>query len=203
MAQQAQQSRVSELEYLSAERAAETKHELWHGVIFAMAGASPRHNALAMEVGVLLRTRLGSGGCRPFGSDQRVHIPASGNYCYPDITVVCGDLDYHSADPDSVLNPQVIVEVLSASTEAHDRGAKFDDYRSIPSLQEYVLVSQDRVRVQVFHRNDLPEGSWTVTFFGEGDDVLLRSLDVELPVAELYAGAFDLRGDEPRAVATS
>ena len=126
------------------------------------------------------------------------HAPG-GNYCHPDVTVVCGELEYHNADPDSVLNPTVIVEVLSHSTEAHDRGAKFDDYRSIPSLKEYVLVSQDRTRVEVLGRATASEATWRHTFYGESDTVALPSLGIELPMTDLYEGAFELRGDGERS----
>src|SRR5687768_15249954 len=108
---------VSEAMYLAMERVAEGKHELRDGEVWLMAGASPRHNRLASRCIAELDAALRGKHCLPLGSDQRVHVPATGSYCYPDVTVVCGEAQYHAADPDSITNPRVIVEVLSRSTQ--------------------------------------------------------------------------------------
>jgi len=180
--------------YFAMEREAEVKHEYWYGEIYAMAGASPRHNRLALRCAILLDRALSGGPCQPFGSDQRVHVPATGSYCYPDVTVVCGDLEYDPDDEDTVENPRLLVEVLSESTADHDRGAKFDDYRSIDSLGEVVLVRQDRPEVEVRRRVEGDE--WTMSFHHAGDTVQLESVGARIAVDELYTGAFDLRGDD-------
>ena len=144
------QTVVSEDEYLALERKSETKHELINGVIVAMAGASYEHNTTAANLLVALGMRLRGRPCRPLGSDQRIHIPATGLYTYPDVSVVCGKPEFHSKDRDTLLNPRVIIEVLSDSTEAYDRGAKFAHYRGIPSLAEYALAAQDEPMIEFF-----------------------------------------------------
>lgn len=187
---------VTEATYLAMERAADTKHELRDGDILAMAGASPRHNRIAARCVAELDAALRGGACAPLGSDQRVHIPATGNYCYPDITVVCVP-QYHAEDPDSITNPRAIVEVLSRSTQKDDRGTKFEDYRSIEGFAEYVLLWQDRVHVEIRRR----EGArrWTIEELGAGEVLELRSVGVTLSIDALYDGAFEFRGDEPVA----
>ena len=189
----ARRPRVTEAMYLAMERASEVKHEYLDGEVWAMAGASPRHNALAVAVGSHLYTALRGSACRPLSSDQRVHVPATGDYCYPDVTVICGEPSYHSADPDSITNPKLIVEVLSRSTAKHDRGEKFDDYRSIESFEEYVLLAQDAVRVEV-RRREGPR-RWSIEEHGAGETIALRSLGVTLDVDGVYEGVFALRGD--------
>ena len=184
----------TEAMYLAMERAAEVKHEFREREVWAMAGASPRHNLIALNCASELRAALRGKSCVPLGSDQRVHVPARGSYCYPDVTVVCGEVHYHAADPDSITNPRVVVEVLSRSTEKDDRGSKFDEYRSIDTFEEYVLVRQDRVHVELRRREG--EKRWTILELGAGEQLELRSLGVTLAVDALYEGAFALRGDE-------
>jgi Uma2 family endonuclease len=186
---------VTEAMYLAMERASDVKHELRDGDILAMAGASPRHNRLAARCLAELDSALRSRPCAPLGSDQRVHIPATGNYCYPDITVVCDPPEYHREDQDAITNPRVIVEVLSRSTHKDDLGTKFEDYRSIAAFEEYVLISQDRIHVEV-RRREGPK-RWTIEELSAGDELELRSLGIRMPVDALYEGAFGFRGDEP------
>lgn len=188
-------SPVTEAMYLAMEGAAHAKHELRDGEVWAMAGASPRHNRIAGRCLADLDAALRRGPCVPLGSDQRVHVPATGNYCYPDITVVCGPAQYHGEDPDSITNPRLIVEVLSRSTQSDDRGTKFEEYRSIASFEEYLLIWQDRVKVEV-RRREGPK-RWTLEEVGAGELVELRSVGITLSVDALYEGAFDLRGDDP------
>src|SRR5262245_37216731 len=170
--QAAQQSRITDDEYIELERRAETKSELVHGEIIAMAGGSPKHNALALNVGAALRQRLRErrASCIAFSSDQRLHIEATGLYTYADVSVACGGARFHPKHKDTLINPKVIVEVLSKSTEAYDRGAKFAHYQSIPSFDEYVLVSQYERRVEHFRR--LEAGQWLLTVL-MGDEALL------------------------------
>jgi Uma2 family endonuclease len=188
---------ISEDEYLELERRSETKHELVNGQIIAMAGATFQHNDIAANVLAALRVLLRGKGCKAVGSDQRVHVPATGLFTYPDVTVVCGAPVFHAKDRDSLLNPRVLVEVLSDSTEAYDRGAKFAHYRSIPSFVEYVLVAQDEFRVEHFRRVETETEQWLLTVHrGEGARVELVALGCELLVGDLYEGV-ELGGGAP------
>lgn len=187
MTQPAQRTVVTEDAYLERERCAETKSELVNGEIVAMAGGSPKHNAIALNVASAIKSRLAGRRCLVFGSDQRVHVPATGLYTYPDVTVACDGLRFHAKDKDTLLNPKVVVEVLSDSTEAYDRGAKFAHYRSCPSLEEYVLVAQDGKRVEHYRR--IEPRQWLLTEI-EGEDAVLAlpGLGCEVPLGEIYGG---------------
>lgn len=172
-------------EYIAQERRAETKHELIHGEVVAMAGGSPRHNAIALNVGGALRTLLKQRPCIVFSSDQRVHIEETGLYTYPDVTVTCDGPRFHPRHTDTLLNPRLIVEVLSDSTEAYDRGAKFGHYRTLSSFQEYLLVSQRGPSIEHYLR--LETGQWVLTAYkGDAAVVKLPSLGCELPLSEVY-----------------
>jgi Uma2 family endonuclease len=181
--------RMTEQEYLRFEEAAKTKHEYRFGRIFDMAGGTADHAAIAMNIGGAITSRLGDKPCGVFSSDLRVRINESGHYCYPDLTVVCGPLDF--AWPDrrtTITNPQLVIEVTSSSTEAHDRGDKFNDYRRLPSLTEYVLVSQERRQAETFYRQE--DGTWVIgpTFTQPDHAVTLRTLSIEVPMREIYRG---------------
>jgi Uma2 family endonuclease len=152
-----------------------------------MAGASFRHNDVAANVLAALRVLLRGKGFRAVGSDQRVQVPETGFFTYPDVAVVCGKPEFHPKDPDTLTNPRVIIEVLSDSTEAYDRGAKFAHYRSISSFVEYVLVAQEELRVEHFRRLETGQRILTV-YRGENARVELLALECELPVGELYEG---------------
>lgn len=187
-------------EYLEQERRSEAKHELIHGEIVAMAGASPRHNAIAGNVVGALRTLLKDRRCLVFPSDQRVHAEATGLFTYADITVACGSLRFHSKFRDTLVNPCVIVEVLSDSTEAYDRGAKFAHYRTLASLEEYVLVSQHEQKIEHYRR--LETGQWVLTVYeGEAAVVDLPTLGGALSLAEVYA-KLDLLAPDPPGIAS-
>jgi Uma2 family endonuclease len=146
-------------EYLAYERDSAMKHEYDGGDILAMAGGTPRHNALASRVSAALENARGP-GCVAFQSDQRIRVLATGRATYPDASLVCGSIDRDPADPSgtTITNPMVLVEVLSPSTEADDRGTKWQHYQMIPSLREYVLVSQAEPRVERYRRLD--SGAW-------------------------------------------
>jgi Uma2 family endonuclease len=180
--------RLSEREYLELERTAEQKHEYVDGEVVAMAGGSPRHALIAANVIGTLRSLLRGTPCRPLTSDLRVHVPATGLYTYPDVTVICGPPILHPEDASVVLNPRVIFEVLSDSTEAYDRGAKFAHYRHIETLEEYVLVSHRERTLEHFRRVD--GGQWLYTAYASGA-VALPALGIELPLDEVYAGTED------------
>lgn len=176
---------ITEEDYLALERQGSTKHELHRGHVFAMAGASARHNLIAGNVAAALRAALRPKRCLVFQSDQRVHNPATGSYAYPDVVVTCDRPLFHDGDPDSLVNPRLVVEVLSASTEARDRGRKFVDCRRLPSLQDYLLVSQAERRLEHYHR--LSSGQWVLTTV-EGEGALaLPGLDAEIQLADVYA----------------
>lgn len=170
-------------EYLALERESETKHEYVNGVVYAMAGGTPEHARLASQLGILIGTALRGRPCATFSSDARIRIERTKRSTYPDLAVVCGKLERAKDDRDAITNPTVLVEVLSDTTEASDRGDKWAHYQHLASLEEYVLVSQREPRVEVFRR---AEHGWTYQAFGAGAQVALRSLDVAIDVDELY-----------------
>lgn len=181
----AKAKRVTEDAYLERERASLDKHELIHGEIVAMAGGSPKHNAIALNVGTAFKNRLRGRKCVVFSSDQRINVEATGMYTYADASTTGDRPRFHAKYQDNLLNPKVIVEVLSDATEAYDRGAKFAHYQRIVSLAEYVLVSQDERRVDHFRR--IENGQWILTVY-EGDDAIITfpALGCEVPLSELY-----------------
>ncbi|NQV23122.1 MAG: Uma2 family endonuclease [Rhodopirellula sp.] len=179
------ESRLSLEEYLSRERVAEYKSEFYQGEIFAMTGGSPTHNDISVNIVAALKNSLRGRGCRPSASDQRIRIPANGLCTYPDASVVCGDREFDDIDTDAITNPVVIFEVLSKSTERYDRGKKFDLYRELHSLREYVLVSQNEAQVERFVRQD--DGNWLLTVL-KGPEAILKfaSFEVSLTLSEIY-----------------
>lgn len=180
--------RISAEDYLALERRSETKSEYLDGEIFVMTGASRRHNLLAGNVYTAFRTQLRQRGCEVYVSDMRVKVSATGLYTYPDVTVICGEPQFEDAEVDTLLNPQVIVEILSKSTEDYDRGTKFLQYRTLPSLTEYVLVAQDKVHVEHYLRQN--EG-WLLTETDRREDVVeLPSVGARLALGDVYDGIF-------------
>lgn len=184
MAQPLVQSRLSPEEYLAFERASEQKHEYANGEVFAMAGASREHSLLTTNLVRELSVALIERPCEVHASDMRVKIPSSRRYLYPDVSIVCSEPAFEDAELDTLLNPKVVIEVLSDSTEAYDRGEKFAYYRSVASIAEYVLVAQSRVRIEHFERQ--PSGTWLLTIFGAGEDLAIRSLSVRVQVDRIY-----------------
>ena len=177
---------VSPEQYLEIERKADFKSEYWSGQMFAMAGASREHNLIVgnvvREVGNLLRGKP----CETYPSDMRVRVEATGLYTYPDATVVCGEPLFLDVTVDTLLNPLLLVEVLSDSTGAYDRGGKWKNYQRLDSLQEYILVSQEEPRVEKYVRQ--PAGQWLYSQVNGLDALLpLDSLGVSLPLSEIYA----------------
>jgi Uma2 family endonuclease len=171
--------RYSYSEYLAYERDSGMKHEYDAGDIVAMAGGSPRHNALASRVSAALENGRRS-GCLAFQSDQRIRIVATGRSTYPDASLVCGTIERDPADSSgtTITNPALIVEVLSPSTEEDDRGAKWHHYQLIPSLQEYVLVSQSHARIERYRRR--PSEGWEYDDITEGSVDLLSGATLDL-----------------------
>jgi Uma2 family endonuclease len=186
-------------DYLAAEEASAERHAFHDGEIFGMAGGTTLHALLANEAGALLRNALVGRPCAATSADQRIQIDAD-NATYPDVAVLCPPLQRPPSDPNAVSNPVALVEVLSPSTEAWDRGGKFALYATLASLRHYLLVAQDCWRVEHYRRED--DGSWRLTVHGPGDTVTLDTIDARFAVDELYtkAEAFGgpTRQDRPR-----
>lgn len=177
---------VSAEEYLEFERAAFEKHEYFDGEIFDVAGTSIEHAEISSNIGASLNFKLKKRPCKSYQSDLRVHIPATGLYTYPDVIVVCGKpqlLD--DTYLDTLLNPTLIVEVLSPSTADYDKGAKFEHSRTIESLEEYVLVWQDKKRVARYTKQK--DDSWLLRdFIGEEAEIDLSSIKCTLTMDDIY-----------------
>ncbi len=167
------------------ERASASKHEFYAGEVFAMAGGTREHNLLAANTLALLWNALRGGPCEVYTPDQKVFVPATDQYVYPDVSVACGEPRFGDSERDVLLNPSVIVEVLSDSTEKYDRGKKFEGYRTIDSLRDYVLVAQEAVRVEHFTRED--GGTWRLRVYGPGETLSLDGCNARLTIDELYA----------------
>jgi Uma2 family endonuclease len=178
------QQRYTPEEYLALERRADYKSEYVNGCIFAMAGASRAHNRIAVNLVRELGTQLRHRPCEVFTSDMRLKVSATGLYAYPDVAALCGDAQFEDADVDTLLNPTVIIEVLSPSTEVYDRGDKFAHYRRLESLAEYVMIAQNQVRVERYVRQGR---SWVLAEFSALDETLhLASIDCEVLLREIY-----------------
>jgi Uma2 family endonuclease len=171
-------------EYLAFERASEQKHEFANGEVFAMSGGTREHSLIAANVIGELRSALTDRPCEVHTSDLRVKLATGTRYVYPDVSVVCGEPRFEDAQRDTLLNPSVVVEVLSDSSEAYDRGDKFALYRALPSLRDYLLLSQKAMLVEHFHRED--DGSWRLRALGPGNVLALPSIDAHVAVERLY-----------------
>jgi Uma2 family endonuclease len=188
-------------QYLEIEREAKYKSEYYQGEMFAMAGAGEAHNVLVTNLVTGLNNQLRSRPCRVYPSDMRVRVSATGLYTYPDVVVICGERRFLDERRDTLLNPSLLVEVLSPSTEAYDRGRKFEDYRSVESLREYLLVASDRVHADLYTRQ--PDGRWLLTSADRLEDSLdMQSVACRLALADLYEKT-DLPGSQPTTVEPS
>ena len=176
---------LSPEDYLALERSAEFKSEYFDGEIFAMAGASESHNLIVINTIRELSIQLKKRPCKVYANDMRVRVSPTGLFTYPDVMVVCGQAQFDDSHLDTLLNPTLIVEVLSDSTEAYDRGRKFEHYRKLESLAEYVLITQHRPHVESYRRQ--PDQRWV---FAESDgldsSLPLDAIDCELALAEIY-----------------
>jgi len=188
MGQAAVRTGMSEQDYLDFERSSPDKHEYADGEIFAMSGGTIEHSSIAANIIIELGNALLGRGCRVLTSDMRIKIPATGRYVYPDGSVVCARPEFTDDKRDTLLNPRLIIEVLSDSTEAYDRGDKFVAYQTVASLNEYVLASQKEARIEVFSRQ--PDGSWSLRSYGPGDRAALSSLGCVLEVDRVYTDVF-------------
>lgn len=178
--------RVTEAEYLAFERASETRHEFLNADIIAMAGASEPHNLISGNLFTELNVMLKGAKCRAYTHDMRVKPSSSKSYVYPDIVVACPPIEFLDEKRDTLLNPQVVVEVLSPTTEGYDRGDKFDLYRESPSLQQYVLFSQDAIRAVSYIRQS--DGvAWLMRPLDNGSDTIdFPSLGISVSLADIY-----------------
>lgn len=176
--------RMTYAAYLALEERGAERHEFLRGEVWAMAGGSPRHALIATNAARALGNALGGKPCAVFSADLRVRVDATDRTTYPDVTIVCGKRETSPGDENAVTNPVAVLEVLSESTEASDRGEKFAHLQRLPSLREYVLVSQEAHRVEVFSRT--AENVWTYAVYGAGARARLPALELELDVAALY-----------------
>ena len=168
-------------DYLEWEQQQPERHEYLRGEVFAMAGTSDRHNEISINLTILLRQHLRGTPCRVYMADVKTRVEAADCCFYPDLQVTCARSDL--TDRYAKRSPVLVVEVLSASTAAFDAGDKFAFYQQLPSLQEYVLVDQDRIRVQVYQRREI---GWQKTVIGPGERLRLASVDLDCPVEALY-----------------
>jgi len=175
---------IFESEYVEMERNSETKSEYYNGEVFAMSGASEKHNLIVSNLIFSLQLRLKKTPCRVYPSDMRLKVK-TGLYTYPDIMVVCGNRKFDDEKSDTLLNPDVIIEVLSDSTENYDRGRKFQNYQQIDSLKEYVMISQHRQKTEKYSRNK--KGNWMLAESDKDNPfIILESVGCKLEHSEIY-----------------
>jgi len=179
--------RYTYADYLALEAASNVKHEFLAGEIYGMAGGTPEHAALSVAVSSALLAQLRGGPCRVYSSDLRVRVLATGLATYPDVTVVCGEAERDPESPTTIVNPRLVVEVLSDSTMDYDRGEKLQHYRQIPALEGVVLVWHTQRRIDVWTRGDA--GVWTVREAGAGERAPLPGLSCTLVVDDVYRDA--------------
>ncbi|WP_254507429.1 Uma2 family endonuclease [Anatilimnocola floriformis] len=181
----APQRKFTIAEYLAREERSEIKHEYSRGEIFAMSGGSHEHAVIAGNIFFHLRQALAGKGCRPFSSEQRVFVSADDLDTYPDTSVVCGEIQFAELDPNAIINPLAIVEVLSPSTANYDRGQKFESYRRLESLREYLTVDQFAARVECFSRDSA--GNWKFNpVSGIDGEIALPALGCSLKLKDIY-----------------
>ncbi len=172
-------------QYFELEEMSESKHEYYHGAIYAMTGGTARHNLIVANIIGLLHGQLRGTPCRVFPSDLRLKVEQTGLYTYPDVSIICGPIYFGDNRQDTITNPVVLIEVLSPSTENYDRGKKFEHYRMIETLQEYIVVAQDRIHIEHFIRQD--DHRWLlVDFFAADQAVQVGAINCTLSVELLY-----------------
>lgn len=186
MGDAAARRRIDYAEYLALKAATDQRHEWLDGEVYAMAGGTIEHGQLIAAATMALGQLASGCGCKVFSADVKVRVRATGLATYPDVSVVCGPLARDPDLPHALTNPAVLVEVLSDSTEAYDRGLKFAHYRQLPSLRDYVLVSQHRPEIEVYSRDD--QGRWVLTVAGPGQAAPLTAMPGGLEVDRIYQG---------------
>lgn len=184
--QPAVQHNLNEADYLAAEESSDVRHEYVAGEVYAMTGGSQRHNRIALNMASTLLSALSGRPCQVFISDVRLHVARDNAYYYPDLMVTCGEQAAAANESVVVRDPVLVVEVLSPGTETIDRREKLAAYRRLPSVREYVLVSQERIVVEIYRRQG--EAGWLYLTCQAGDTVALESVQLSVPVAVLYAG---------------
>ena len=179
--------KISIAAYLELENASPEKHEYYKGESFAMSGAKVPHNMIAGNLIIALGQKLKGKKCRPFNSNQRIHIPSNTLFTYPDISIVCGEVITLNDDDYNVLNPTVIIEVLSPSTKNYDWGEKFKLYRDIPTLKEYILVDSESIHIEVFRLNE--NNHWELEEFDAmSGNLMITAIHESLLVSDIYEG---------------
>ncbi|MDX1521377.1 MAG: Uma2 family endonuclease [Anaerolineae bacterium] len=172
-------------EYLALEAEAEYRSEYYQGEIFAMTGGSANHNRIAKNFLIELEVAFGEKPCEAFINDMRLLVKPKGLYTYPDVMVICGNIEFVEGRDDTVTNPVVIIEVLSKSTEGYDRGVKFELYRALTSLQDYILIDQAKIHVEHFHKLD--DGRWVLQEFNSLENSLpIKTIEVSIPLKRIY-----------------
>lgn len=180
------QSSLTPEEYLAIERKSETRHEYFDGEMFAMVGASKRHNLITANIIRILGNQLLDRPCNVYPGDMRVKVSATGKYTYPGVVVACAEEEFDDAENDTLLNPVLVVEVLSESTEAYDRGKKFEQYQNIESLMQYLLVAQEPFRIEQYVRQSRRE--WTYSGYHDAEDVVqVNDIGCQLALKDVYA----------------
>ncbi|MCA9621140.1 MAG: Uma2 family endonuclease [Myxococcales bacterium] len=174
-------------EYIAHDAASSTKHEYLDGQIYAMAGGTPQHSALIASVTTHLSNQVRGSSCRVHSSDLRIRVPETGLATYPDVAVVCGPWERDPNDAHTIINPRVLVEVLSPSTETYDRGEKLEHYKRIPTLAAYLLVAHDRRAFELWTRG--PDGAWSSTTALAGESVAISTIGAHLDVDAIYDDA--------------
>jgi Uma2 family endonuclease len=181
------QQKISIETYLEMENASVEKHEYYQGEVFAMSGAKLPHNTIAGNLFVALANRSKGKNCKPYNSDQRIHIESNTLFTYPDISIVCGEVLTLNNDEYNVLNPAVIVEVLSRSTKNYDRGEKFKLYRDITTLKEYIVIDSENIHIEVFRLNE--NNHWELEEYNDMKEYLqIKAINENIPVLEIYEG---------------
>jgi Uma2 family endonuclease len=189
LARKLEPDRMTEAEYLAFEAASDFRYEYMDGYVLAMAGGSRSHERIVRNLIAGLEPQLQPRGCESFGSNLKVRTPSKMR-SYPDVSIVCGKPEFTYDNGDALVNPVVIIEVLSPSTEDIDRGRKFLHYRTIPSLREYVLIAQDKQEIE--YRRRTPDGRWFIDYSEPGETVLdLQSLGIQLPLEMVYRAVFE------------
>lgn len=182
----------SEKEYLELEREAEYKSEYYRGEIFAMAGASRDHNRIKENLSIEIGGFLKGKSCKTYSSDMRLHIPETGLYTYPDVLIMCGRLNVSPNDDETFMNPSAVIEVLSKTTSAFDRGKKFKFYKSIPTLKEYIMVDSLSISAEVWAKDE--NGLWFLRSKGRSlkEEITLSSINLQLKLSDIYADTTDI-----------
>lgn len=174
-------------EYLEMENDSIEKHEYYKGEIFAMSGAKVPHNTISKNLLGSFYGKLKGKRCQPFGSDLRIHIESNTLFTYPDISIVCGEVITLNNDEYNVLNPAVIIEILSPSTKSYDRGDKFKLYRDVPTLKEYILVDSESIQIEVFRLNE--SAHWELEEYKSIESLLdIKAINEKISLSEIYEG---------------